>query len=133
MKEKGESGIGVRIAHIRGDMTQAEFAERTGVGRTTVIRYESGDRSPDVVFVCRVITEFGVDPVWLLMGDGEFKQVKLATDEQFLLDHYRAASQQGKNAILGAALGQGGNISQQFNAPVRQMAGRDVRQAEIGP
>lgn len=125
--KKEEETIGGRIAMIRGDLKQIEFAEKTGVGRTTLIRYEAGTTSPDAKFLLRVIELFGVDPVWLLVGGDMPHQPNLTTDEQLLLERYRTASQSGKDAILGAALGQGGGIGQQFNAPIHQMAGRDIR------
>lgn len=35
---------GERIRSIRGSRSQIEFAELLGIGRTTLIRYESGER-----------------------------------------------------------------------------------------
>lgn len=104
--QKEEETIGKRIAAIRGDLKQVEFANRIGVGRTTVIRYEADTTSPDANFLRRLVEIFGVDPVWLLMGGNEPPQKDMSTDEKLLLERYRAAPQAGKDAILGAALGQ---------------------------
>ena len=120
--KKEEETIGGRIAAIRGELKQTEFAERIGVGRTTVIRYEAGTTSPDANFLRRLVDVFGVDPVWLLMGGERPQQADLAIDERLLLDKYRTSSQAGKDAILGAALGQGqSGFTQKYAGGVGQV------------
>nr|BBJ05175.1 hypothetical protein YBY_30240 [Marinobacter nauticus] len=63
------NSIGSRLAHIRGAMTQAEFSKALGIGRTTLIRYESDDRQPDASTLIALYTRFAIDPLWLLMGE----------------------------------------------------------------
>ena len=118
--KKEEETIGRRIAAIRGDLKQTEFAERIGVGRTTVIRYEAGTTSPDANFLRRLVDVFGVDPVWLLMGGDRQEQPNLAIDEKLLLERYRSAAKAGKDAILGAALGQK-TFEQKYSGGVGQI------------
>ena len=120
--EKEEKTIGSRIAKIRGELRQVDFAERIGVGRTTVIRYEANERPPDANFLRRLVEVFGVDPAWLLMGGERPAQEDLAVDERLLLEKYRASSQAGKDAILGAALGQGqAGFTQKYAGGVGQV------------
>lgn len=99
--------IGQRIATVRGDMKQTDFAARVGVGRTTLIRYESGERLPDSDFLARLIAEFDVDPVWILIG-GAVPKRELNTREKALLNNYRHCQPEGKDALekTSAALAQ---------------------------
>ncbi len=70
-------------------MTQQQFAQRLGVSRNTLVRYEKGDRIPDATFLAQVISEFGIDANWLLLGVGEPPAPKLTPREAALLDNYR--------------------------------------------
>jgi len=62
------AAIGERIRQVRGVLTQAEFAARLGVGRTSVVRYEAGQHPVDAEFLVRAYRAFGTDPLWLLTG-----------------------------------------------------------------
>lgn len=59
---------GAEIKRIRGEMSQGDFAAMMGVGRTTIIRYESNERAPDADFLIKINLVFGVDPTQLLLG-----------------------------------------------------------------
>lgn len=65
--------IGQRLREVRGGMTQAEFAEKLGVDRQTVMRYETGKRVPDALVLKRLI-ELNVNAHWLLTGQPESNQ-----------------------------------------------------------
>lgn len=78
--------VGRRIAELRGDLTQAAFAERLGVDRKTVVRWEAGERLPDGVSLLALVREFHADVSYILTGQGE---VNLKPDEAALLDNYR--------------------------------------------
>lgn len=93
-----KTGIGERIRALRGDSTQKEFASRVGVGRTSVVRYEAGERTPDAEFIAKLNEVLGVDPMWLLTGE-EAKAAPLKPDEAALLDNYRNSPEPGKAAI----------------------------------
>jgi transcriptional regulator with XRE-family HTH domain len=96
--------IGERIQSVRGDVTQKDFAARLGIGRTSVVRYESGQRKPDALFVARLYAVFGINPVWLLTGEGVISpHDTLKPDEAILLDNYRNSPMEGKDAIKRAA------------------------------
>jgi len=92
--------IGERIKKIRGSLTQTEFGKMLGVGRTTVIRYEKNERSPDADFIIRMNVLFKVQPYWLLTGKGEVSGgVKLTPREASVIEQYRVADEQGRYAV----------------------------------
>lgn len=99
--------LGARIAYVRGGLTQAEFAERLGVSRNTLVRYENDRRTPTAEILQILVTEFDVDANWLLLGAG-----KAPTTEDrraaILMDHWQHCDDRGKDAMLatGAALAQ---------------------------
>lgn len=104
LEELDRSGIGARIKELRGDLTQKEFADRLEVGRTSIVRYEAGERTPDAEFIARVYAVFKADPIWLLTGIGQkpCEPAALAPDEKILLENFRRASEEGKSIIQGA-------------------------------
>lgn len=62
-----------RLKTLRGQESQAKFAEMVGIPQTTLGRYERGDSQPDVEFATRICTELRVNPSWLLLGDGPMR------------------------------------------------------------
>lgn len=101
-KEPSIETLAGRIAWVRGEERQEDFAERLGIGRTTLIRYESGERTPDAGFLSSLVAEFGVDASWLLLGGGVPKQ-ELNQRERALLDNYRHSGEEGKRAVEATA------------------------------
>ncbi|WP_290500001.1 helix-turn-helix domain-containing protein [Alcanivorax sp.] len=95
--------IGLRIREVRGNLTQARFAQELGIERKTVGRYESGDRIPDALALLRLQAAFGADPAWILNGTGG--GLDLSDDERELLSLYRSAGLSGKMAAVGALQG----------------------------
>ena len=63
--------VGERLKKIRGSEPVAGFAARLGVHYNTIRRYESGEREPDASFIRRLWERFGVEPNWLVTGEGE--------------------------------------------------------------
>lgn len=55
-----------RFSLLRGDMTQAEFADFLGLSRPTVGLYESGQRIPDAQVLKRIAEKCGVSADYLL-------------------------------------------------------------------
>ncbi|AMK09634.1 helix-turn-helix domain-containing protein [Pseudodesulfovibrio indicus] len=92
-----EDTLGQRIAIIRGQMTQGDFAKRVGIGRNTLIRYERGDNEPSASFLQKLIKDFGVDPQWLLLG-GE-PPMELSPRESALIANYRASPEKGRRSV----------------------------------
>ena len=88
--------IGERIKQLRGKERQELFAERFGVSRSTILRYESGYRDPDASFIIALCREYNVSANWLLFGEG-YKNVgptydnsnsasaEFANDEELLI------------------------------------------------
>ncbi len=100
--------IGERLIIVRGDMVQEEFAEKMGISRMTLVRYEKGIHRPSSKFLLKLSNDFGVDPNWLLFGEGEAPKPELSSQERILLDHFRHCDKKGREAMLtaGAALAQ---------------------------
>lgn len=122
--------IGERIRSLRAGLTQAAFAERLGLERKSIGRYEAGERAPDAVALLRLMTEFGADPAWTLTGRGAGPSI--TADERELLALFRAAPLAVKAAAIGAL--QGGaqatpaTIRKQVNVSASggQAAGRKI-------
>lgn len=67
-----ETTIGSRLALIRGEKTQAKFADELGVHKNSLGNYERNGRTPDAEFLRKVI-EAGYSANWLLYEIGEMR------------------------------------------------------------
>ena len=95
---------GSRIRDLRGAISQAEFAERIGVDRKTVVRWEAGERLPDGKSLLALMQVFGASASHLLMGSEGGAQLADAA-EQVLIDAYRRCNSEARrNLIQTAAL-----------------------------
>lgn len=95
---------GSRIRDLRGVISQAEFAERLGVDRKTVVRWEAGERLPDGKSLLALMQVFGASASHLLMGSEGGAQLADAA-EQVLIDAYRRCNAEARrNLIQTAAL-----------------------------
>ena len=88
---------GAELKRIRGGRTQQEFADLLGVGRNTVARYETNERTPDAEFLFKLNLLFGVDPSRVILGREPVSL--LGQRETELLNNFRAASDEDKVAI----------------------------------
>jgi transcriptional regulator with XRE-family HTH domain len=61
--------IGQRVRELRGDASQANFAERLGVDRKTVGRWEAGPLMIGATSLIRLREAFGADINWVLTGN----------------------------------------------------------------
>ncbi|MFZ5659172.1 MAG: helix-turn-helix domain-containing protein [Pseudomonadota bacterium] len=136
--------VGDRIKRVRGSMGVGDFAAALNVNRKTVTRWEANEALPDGASLLALFNRFGANPAWVLTGLGEAPP--LAPDEAALLDNYRHASPEGQKTIreVGSAFAQsclqpkavsdqGGNhVQQNFQAPVGQVAGRDIVNKKSG-
>jgi len=68
------TGIGDRIRQIRGERTQAEFSGLTSIPKNTLGRYERGEIVPGGEAVAALCKSLGVDPNWLLFGEGPMRR-----------------------------------------------------------
>ncbi len=67
-----ENTIGERIRLIRkhNRLTQLEFGKRLDCSKSSIINYETNNRSPDTIFLVKLLKEFKVNANWLLLGTG---------------------------------------------------------------
>lgn len=77
--------IGERIRMLRGAEARDRFAERLGVSRNTLMRYEQAQRCPDALFLQRLCSVCAVDPRWLLLGEGSHRADAAEPDPEFAL------------------------------------------------
>jgi len=62
-----------RLADVRGDRSQRQFARDLGVFQQNVNRYESGT-TPHTDFLITLALKESVSIDWLLMGKGKMKR-----------------------------------------------------------
>jgi transcriptional regulator with XRE-family HTH domain len=70
----GDFGRAVRRLRRERGMTQAELADRLGLGRTSVTNLEKGQQNPPLSLLPELAAALGVDPLHLLalaVGVGE--------------------------------------------------------------
>lgn len=67
-----------RIKKLRKelDITQQEFAERIGVSRANIGKYETGISEPSAAVLSLICREFDVNEEWLRTGEGEMFKPK---------------------------------------------------------
>lgn len=94
---------GQRIAKLRGNLTQAGFAQRLGVSRSSVEGWEAGKRLPDGSSLLRMREAFGADINVLLDGKAGGVAPDMRPDEAQLLADYRAAHADARERIRQVA------------------------------
>lgn len=62
-------------------LTQQEFADKLGIKRNTIAKYETGRGEPTNAVIALIRREFNVSEAWLRTGDGEMF-IKLSRDEE---------------------------------------------------
>jgi SOS-response transcriptional repressor LexA len=78
-----KKSVGCRLKQLRKQInrSQAEFAENSPVSQSNIARIESGSLLPAVDLVSYLNVKLGVNPNWLLYGEGEmFLQSKRVSD-----------------------------------------------------
>ena len=65
--------MGERIKYVRTskNMTQQDFADAIGCGRSTIANYELNAKAPVGTAITAICDKFHVDRVWLETGAGE--------------------------------------------------------------
>lgn len=71
--------LGKRLAQIRGELTQKEFAGMFGIAKDTLARYERDEYSPTSKFIEALSIQLGINPAWLILGTGPEKQGDVAS------------------------------------------------------
>jgi transcriptional regulator with XRE-family HTH domain len=74
------SSLGEKIKEIRGKESRTDFAARFAIHANTLLRWENGERQPDIEFLKKIILEYGISPEWLIFGEGE-KDAPIAEHE----------------------------------------------------
>jgi transcriptional regulator with XRE-family HTH domain len=64
-----------RLAQVRGDRSQRQFARDLGVFQQNVNRYESGT-TPHTDFLITLALKEGVSIDWLLLGKGKMRRIR---------------------------------------------------------
>ena len=84
-----------RMARIReeNDLSMEEMGKRIGVSRTSISRFESGERTPELRVLINIASEFGVSLEWLTGGD-------IVASEAALSSYYKKLSSNGRNALM---------------------------------
>lgn len=77
-KKRGE-----RLREARGSISRKEFAQRTGLGESSIGNWERGDRDADATTLHIYRVHTGVDLNWLICGDSTHEY----PDRQRALDH----------------------------------------------
>ncbi|HEL4296593.1 TPA: helix-turn-helix transcriptional regulator [Stenotrophomonas maltophilia] len=65
----GAKVIGQRLIQARGDVPQTDFAAQLGIPKSTYVRYERGEREPDLR-TCLALHSAGWNLNWVLTGEG---------------------------------------------------------------
>ncbi|MCC6575689.1 MAG: helix-turn-helix transcriptional regulator [Planctomycetes bacterium] len=74
-----KSTLKQRLEMLRGHFSQAEIARKTGFSRNNISRYMRGRRMP-LDFGTALASGLGVNPVWLLLGNGSPFLADVAAD-----------------------------------------------------
>lgn len=78
-------GVGKRIREVRADATQAHFADRIGVDRKTIVRWEDGSLIPNAPSLLYISQSYGLDINWLLTGKGAPPEKTVSDAERRIL------------------------------------------------
>jgi len=93
--------IGDRLKEERSRLgvSQTDLATAGGVGKTTQINYEKGERSPDASYLSAV-AEKGVDVLYVVTGERKPRSSdSLAADEALLVERYRNMTPEAKATV----------------------------------
>lgn len=75
--------VGSRIKELRNslDLTQQKFADRLGIQRGIIGKYEVDVSAPSDAVISLICREFNVREAWLRDGDGDMLEVKPRAEE----------------------------------------------------
>jgi transcriptional regulator with XRE-family HTH domain len=72
-----ENSLGERLAAVRKaagyEKNQVAFAKLYGLGKTTWSGYENNKTSPAANLVAKICRDCGINPRWLILGEGKMK------------------------------------------------------------
>lgn len=93
--------IGDRLKEERSRLgfSQTDLASAGGVGKTTQINYEKGERSPDASYLAAVADK-GVDVLYVVTGERKPQaSSSLDADEALLVDRYRRMTAEARATV----------------------------------
>jgi SOS-response transcriptional repressor LexA len=90
------NGIGDRIIQVRSKQTQQSFANSIKIAKSTLLRYERGERLPDSEVIARICETHNIDYTWLITGRGSPTEAERYTP----IPQYDIAASAGSGAIL---------------------------------
>jgi transcriptional regulator with XRE-family HTH domain len=103
-----KSGFGERFTQerVRTGLSQIDIAEKVGVSRNMIGRYERGIAKPGGEVLIS-LSELGMDIYYILVGRKENESVPavLKPDEAALIDTYRSLPDEDKSDISNFATG----------------------------
>jgi SOS-response transcriptional repressor LexA len=82
---KATIGDRLRMARENKEMEQATLADKVGVVTRTLQRWEKGEQVPDGVLLTRLAKATGVQPSWLLTGEGEMYPLPSRPENVYVL------------------------------------------------
>jgi len=71
--DRAKKKLPERLASVRGDRSQRQFARELGVFQQNVNRYESGT-TPHTDFLIQLAVREGISLDWLLLGKGRVRR-----------------------------------------------------------
>ncbi|EOG5604249.1 MULTISPECIES: helix-turn-helix domain-containing protein [Providencia] len=92
-------GERIRSERERIGLSQMAFGEVGGVKKLAQLKYEQGERSPDVLYLA-ALSKIGVDVQFIVTGVRSSEA--LANDEMELINYYRSAPLAVKQAVFAA-------------------------------
>ncbi len=103
-QKDGEQLLNLRIKEIRNEfqMTQQQFANRLGIKRSNVGKYETNVNIPSDAVISLICKEFNINEEWLRTGTGEkYLHASDLQDEYTLaVNQIDANDPRAKNLIL---------------------------------
>lgn len=121
-------GERIRSERERIGLSQMAFGEMGGVKKLAQLKYEQGERSPDVLYLA-ALSKIGVDVQFIVTGVRSSEV--LTNDEMELIRYYRSAPLAVKQAVF-AALTVGKSTDSETTINVtgsgQRIAGRDFHE-----
>lgn len=85
-----------RLKELRGELTQAAFAEKFGVVAVTISQIEKGKQNPSWDLALRICEEFNCSMDWL-QGRSEIQTIQVFSPDSYKEKYYE---QLEKNSVL---------------------------------
>ena len=99
----GVNGIPARLRQLRGGVSQAAFAERTGIKQAAYSNYERGLREIPLSIAVKIAEALSIDLVWLLIGVSRgsisARDARLAEMLAWLTHEWEAHNEHGRERL----------------------------------